>query len=59
MTSPKLDLKAPGAVAGFVRANTRLIAPPLVPEITLHLAEESVPIWQKTEEELGEMNLPP
>lgn len=43
----------------FIRANTRLIAPPLVPEIRLHLAEESVPIWQKTEEELGEMNVPP
>jgi predicted nicotinamide N-methyase len=43
----------------FIRANTRLLSPPLVPEIVLHLAEESVPIWQKTEEELGEMNLPP
>lgn len=43
----------------FIRANTRLLAPPLVPEIVLHLAEESVPIWQKTEEELGEMNVPP
>jgi len=43
----------------FIRANTRLLAPPLVPEIRLHLAEESVPIWQKTEEELGEMNVPP
>jgi predicted nicotinamide N-methyase len=45
--------------AAFIRANTRLLAPPLVPEIRLHLAEESVPIWQKTEEELGEMNVPP
>jgi predicted nicotinamide N-methyase len=43
----------------FIRANTRLLAPPLVPEIRLHLAEESVPIWLKTEEELGEMNVPP
>ncbi len=43
----------------FIRANTRLIAPPLVPEILLHLAEESLPIWRKTEEELGEMNVPP
>lgn len=43
----------------FIRANTKLIAPPLVPEICLYLAEESVPIWQKTEEELGEMNVPP
>lgn len=43
----------------FIRANTKLITPPLVPEIRLYLAEESVPIWQKTEEELGEMNVPP
>lgn len=43
----------------FIRENTRILAPPLVPEIPLHLAEESVPLWQKTEEELGQMNLPP
>lgn len=43
----------------FIAANTRLLAPPLVPEITLHLAEESLPIWRKTEEELGQINLPP
>jgi predicted nicotinamide N-methyase len=43
----------------FIRANTRLLSPPLVPEIKLHLAEESLPIWQKTEEELGQMNVPP
>ncbi len=45
--------------AAFIMANTRLLTPPLVPEIKLHLAEEAVPIWQKTEEELGEMNVPP
>jgi predicted nicotinamide N-methyase len=43
----------------FIKTNTRILSPPLVPEIRLHLAEESVPIWQKTEEELGEMNIPP
>lgn len=43
----------------FIRNNTRLMAPPLVPEILLHLAEESLPIWRKTEEELGEIGLPP
>ena len=43
----------------FIRDNTRRLAPPLVPEIELHLAEESLPIWRKTEEELGEMNVPP
>lgn len=45
--------------AAFILANTQLLASPLVPEIKLHLATESVPIWQKTEEELGLMNAPP
>jgi predicted nicotinamide N-methyase len=45
--------------AEFIRPNTKLMPVPLVPEIRLHLAEESLPIWQKTEEELGKMNVPP
>jgi predicted nicotinamide N-methyase len=45
--------------AAFVRDNTSMLAPPLVPEIVLHLAHEAVPIWQKSEEELGEIGLPP
>lgn len=43
----------------FIRTNTQILNPPLTPEIRLHLAEESLPIWQKTEEELGEINVPP
>src|ERR1700724_2785749 len=43
----------------FVLANTRLIAPPLTPEIRLRLADEAAPIWQKTEDELGAIGLPP
>ncbi|MCS0497409.1 methyltransferase [Ancylobacter sp. MQZ15Z-1] len=45
--------------AAFIRAETRPLAVPLVPEITLQLAVESLPIWQRTEEELGEIGLPP
>lgn len=45
--------------AAFIRANTSLMQPPLVPEVKLHLAHEAVPLWQKTEDELGEMGLPP
>lgn len=45
--------------AQFIRENTRLLAPPLVPEVRLHLAEESLTIWRKTEEELAELNVPP
>ena len=43
----------------FVLANTALIAPPLVPEIQLHLATEVVPLWRKTEEELEAEGVPP
>ncbi len=45
--------------ARFIRTETRLRAVPMVPEIVLHLADEAVPIWQRTEEELGAMGLPP
>ena len=45
--------------APFVRANTSILSPPLVPEIKLHLAHEALPIWQKTEDELGKIGLPP
>jgi predicted nicotinamide N-methyase len=55
----RLDPGNTASVQSFIRANTRLVSPPLVPEINLHLAEESLPIWQKTEDELGEMNVPP
>jgi predicted nicotinamide N-methyase len=43
----------------FILANTSLIAPPLVPEIRLHLATEVVPLWRKTEEELEAEGVPP
>jgi predicted nicotinamide N-methyase len=45
--------------AAFIRANTRLLAVPHAPEIRLHLADEATALWEKTEEELGEMGLPP
>lgn len=43
----------------FIRENTRVLTPPLVPEVRLHLADEAVPLWQKTEEELAQIGLPP
>jgi predicted nicotinamide N-methyase len=55
----RLDARDRGTAEAFIRVNTSLLAPPLVPEIRLHLAEESLPIWQKTEEELGQRNVPP
>ncbi len=45
--------------AAFIRANTRLRSVPLTPEIALHVADEAVPLWQMTEEELGARGLPP
>jgi predicted nicotinamide N-methyase len=45
--------------AAFIRAQTRLLPTPHAPEITLHLADEATELWQKTEDELGEIGLPP
>jgi predicted nicotinamide N-methyase len=45
--------------ADFIRRNTAITAPPLVPEIRLHLATEITPIWQATEESLTRSALPP
>ena len=59
MIIAKPDVSDSSGARRFIVENTKLLAPPLVPEIVLHLAAESVPIWQKTEEELGEMNVPP
>lgn len=48
-----------GHTAQFIRANTELASPPLVPEIDLHLATEVVPLWRKTEGELRAEGVPP
>lgn len=45
--------------AAFVAAWTTLAAPPLVPEIRLHLAAELTPLWQATEEVLESQGVPP
>jgi predicted nicotinamide N-methyase len=45
--------------AAFIRANTAVAAPPLVPEIRLHLATEITPIWQASEDALARANVPP
>jgi len=49
----------PRARREFIAANTRLQAPPHVPELSLHLADEITPIWKLTEEALAEIGLPP
>src|SRR5689334_22790183 len=43
----------------FIRRNTAIAAPPLVPEIRLYLASEITPIWRATEETLARGAVPP
>lgn len=43
----------------FILAQTAIAAPPLVPEIKLHLATEITPIWEATEATMAAINLPP
>jgi predicted nicotinamide N-methyase len=43
----------------FIRRNTAIEAPQLVPEIRLHLATEVTPIWQATEDDLARGAVPP
>lgn len=46
-------------IPAFIRANTRVLAPSYIPELKLHLADDAVALWELTEEQLGEMGLPP
>lgn len=43
----------------FIRANTIVATPPLLPDIRLHLATEVTALWEATEETLRQSNLPP
>ena len=52
-------MTAPLPHAGFIRANTAVATPPLVPEVRIHLATEVTPLWLATEAEMAAMNLPP
>jgi predicted nicotinamide N-methyase len=46
-------------IAAFVRAQTAIASPPLVPEIRLHLATQITPLWEATEASLAAANVPP
>lgn len=39
----------PADMDSFIRAQTAVASPPLVPELKLHLATEITPLWQATE----------
>ncbi|MGX8011264.1 class I SAM-dependent methyltransferase [Mesorhizobium sp. ORM8.1] len=49
----------PDTARKFILDNTALMAPPHVPEVFLHLADEAHDLWLRTEEELAEIGLPP
>ncbi|WP_366842298.1 50S ribosomal protein L11 methyltransferase [Reyranella sp.] len=55
----KLMSRLPADPQTFIRANTALEAPAMVPEFKLWLASEYVPIWQATEAWLEEQNIDP
>jgi predicted nicotinamide N-methyase len=52
-------MRPPDDPAGFIRANTRLLPVPHATEISLHVADEATALWEKTEEELEAIGLPP
>jgi predicted nicotinamide N-methyase len=49
----------PAAAADFIRANTAIASPSILPELKLHLATEITPIWQATEATLAIANVDP
>ena len=59
MNEPRAAPGPDSAEAAFVIAQTVLTAPPLVPELRLHLATEVTTLWHATEKELVASGLPP
>jgi len=51
--------RLPAEPEAFIRANTALEQPAMVPEFRLWLASEYVPIWQATEDWLEQQNVDP
>lgn len=43
----------------FIRTQTQILSPSILPEIKLHLATEIMPLWQLIEERLRHADLPP
>jgi predicted nicotinamide N-methyase len=45
--------------SAFIRAHTRLSPAPYVPEVRLHLADDAIALWEKTEDNLRGGEQPP
>jgi len=45
-----------GSDEDFIRANTVLSAPPLLPELRLHLGGDPLELWRRTQERLGDQS---
>jgi predicted nicotinamide N-methyase len=53
-------VELPGRAAEFIRVHTRVAAAPLVPEVELYLSrDEPTGLWEHTERDLGQADLPP
>lgn len=59
MTLNRSDVFPEDGRLRFILENTSPTAPPHVPELRLHLASEAHALWQKTQEELATIGLPP
>ena len=59
-TQPSAARLGHADLGAFVRAQTRLAAPPLIPEITLWLShDEPTVLWERLEQASGRPDLPP
>lgn len=52
-------LTAAAELSQFVRANSTVAAPPLCPEVRLHLAAQLTPVWEVLERRSGGNEVPP
>jgi predicted nicotinamide N-methyase len=52
-------LTKPAPTSDFIRSHTRLGTPSAVPEVLLHLADEPIELWERTEQERGGQLPPP
>ncbi|GJF34415.1 nicotinamide N-methylase [Kitasatospora sp. NE20-6] len=57
--TPTLPDRAASVDAAFVRRETSQALVPFVPEVSLHMADDAIALWETTESARGEVGLPP